>query len=105
MFQTTPGILRSVFAEIQNDPTAVHGLRVWQRWRRVRLLLLRLDGCSVERIFGISGRIAMWQRSRLRDSTISDLMMYKAVLNLMEFVLAGLEEEEDYPVNEVVGNI
>ena len=47
----------------------------------------------------------MWQRSRLRDSTISDLMMYKAVLNLREFVLSELEEEEDYPVNEVVGNI
>ena len=31
--------------------------------------------------------------------------MYKAAFNLRKFVFPELEEEEDYPVSEVVGNI
>jgi hypothetical protein len=47
----------------------------------------------VEQIFSVSGRIATWQRSCLWDATISNLMMYKAVMNLKEIALE-LEEEE-----------
>ena len=66
-------------------------------------LAIPASGCSVERMFSVSGRIATWQRSRLHDSTISDLMMYKAAMNLKN--LAILEEEEGLPVPEMLGKI
>jgi len=102
------------YSSVPNDPTIQSALGWWRANRALFLdsakmardtLALPVSGCSVERMFSISGHIVTWQRSRLRDSTISDLMMYKATLNLREFVLPELEEEEDYPVNEVVGNI
>ena len=37
---------------------------------------------SVERMFSVAGRVATWQKSRLPDSTIADIMMYKAAMNL-----------------------
>lgn len=40
--------------------------------------------CSVERMFSVYRRIATWQRSHVRDSTLSDLMMYKAAMNLKD---------------------
>ena len=67
-------------------------------------LAVPASGCSVERMFSVSGRIATWQRSCLRDSTISDLMMYKAAMNLRD-VLPEVDDEEDFPVLEVVGKI
>ena len=41
--------------------------------------------------------------SRLRDSTISDLMMYKAAMNLRDVFLEV--EDEDFPVLEVTSKI
>ena len=35
-------------------------------------LAIPASGCSVERLFSVSERIATWQRNRLRDRTISD---------------------------------
>jgi len=67
-------------------------------------LAIPASGCSVERLFSISGRIATWQRNRLRDSTISDLMMYKAAMNLRDLPML-LEEEEGLPVPEMLGRI
>ena len=102
------------YSSVPNDPTIKLALGWWRANHALfpdlakmarDTLAVPVSGCSVEWMFSISGCIATWQRSRLRDSTISDLMMYKAALNLREFVLPELEEEEDYPVNEVVGNI
>src|SRR5436190_13631402 len=81
----------------------MHCFRIWPRWQG---LYPRPDVLSnVCSVFLDELQIATWQRSRLRDSTISDLMMYKAAFNLRKFVFPELEEEEDYPVSEVVGNI
>jgi len=54
-------------------------------------LAVPASGCSVQQMFSDSGRIATWNRSRLRDSIISDLMMYKAAMNLKE-ITSELEE-------------
>jgi len=53
------------------------------------------SGSSVEQLFSSAGHVATWQRSCLRDSTIADIMMYKAALNLMDFVEGELEDPED----------
>jgi len=53
------------------------------------------SGSSVERLFSFAGCVATWQHSRLQDSTIADIMMYKAALNLMDFVEGELEDPED----------
>jgi hypothetical protein len=66
-------------------------------------LAVPASGCSVERLFSVSGRIATWQRSRLRDATISDLMMYKAAMNLKE--IAQELGEEELVVLEMLGKI
>ena len=68
------------------------------------VLAVPASGCSVERMFSISGRIANWQRARLQDSTISDLMMYKATLSLHELA-PECEDVESLPVPELLGKI
>ena len=67
-------------------------------------LTVPASGCSVEWMFSISGRMANWQKSRRRDSTTLDLMMYKAAMNLRD-VLPEVEDAEDFPVLEVVSKI
>jgi len=62
------------------------------------------SGCSVERMFSLSGRVATWQRSRLRDSTIADIIIYKASLNFKE-AAPELEEWDELPVEEMLGKI
>ena len=66
-------------------------------------LAVPASGCSVERMFSVSGRIATWQRSRLRDTTISDLMMYKSSLNFKEPLMELDECDELVP--EMAGKI
>jgi hypothetical protein len=61
-------------------------------------------GSSVKRMFSIARHVATWQRSRLRDSTIANIMMYKAAMNLEEVSLE-LEAEEDLLVPEWLGKI
>src|SRR5271167_1424167 len=63
-------------------------------------LVVPASGCSVERMFSVSGRIATWQRSRLRDSTISDLMMYIQLerdLELCFVILTGIQQISEFP--------
>ena len=67
-------------------------------------LAVPASGCSVERMFSVSARVATWQRSRLRDSTIADIMMYKASLNFNE-VTPELEQWDELPVEEMLGKI
>ena len=68
------------------------------------MLAVPASCCSVEWMFSVSGRIATWQRSHLRESTLSDLMMYKEAMNLKD-AAPKLEEEEDLPVPEMLGKI
>ena len=100
------------YMNIPNDPSIKSVLGgglikplflLWQRWREIHWQSLHL-GCSVEWMFRISGRIATWQRNRLRDSTISDLMMYKAAMNLKDLEMV-LEEEKGLAVPEMLGKI
>jgi hypothetical protein len=67
-------------------------------------LAVPASGCSVEQMFNVSGRVATWQRSRLRDATIADIVMYKAAINMKESALE-MEEWDDFPVEEVIGQI
>lgn len=49
------------------------------------------------RMFSIVGRLATWQRSRLYESTIEDIMMYKAAMNLEEaWTVTGYAEINDW---------
>ena len=94
------------YIAIPNDPR-IKSVLGWWRANRAAFpelanmardtLAIPASGCSVERLFGVSGRIATWQRDRLHDSTISDLMMYKAAMNLRDLPML-LEEEEGLPV-------
>ena len=98
------------YANLPNDPIIKSALG-WWRENQVSFpdlakmarntLAVPESGCSVERIFSVSGRIATWQRSRFRDATISDLMMYKAAMNLKE--IAPELEEEELVVSEMLG--
>jgi hypothetical protein len=83
------------YANLPHDPNIKSALG-WWRGNQVSFpdlakmarntLTVPASGCSVERMFSVSGRIATWQRSRLRDITISDLMMYKAAMNLKAII-------------------
>ena len=59
------------------------------------MLAVPASCCSVGRMFSVFGRFATWQRSHLRESTLSDLMMYKEAMNLND--AAPKLEEEDLP--------
>ena len=101
------------YINVPNDPS-IKSVLGWWRANQAAFpnlakmardtLAIPASGCSVERMFSVSGRIATWQRSRLRDSTISDLMMYKAAINLKDLAMV-LEEEEGLPVPEMLGKI
>ena len=101
------------YINVPNDPS-IKSVLGWWRANQAAFpnlakmardtLAIPASGCSVERMFSVSGRIATWQRSRLRDSTISDLMMYKAAMNLKDLAMV-LEEEEGLPIPEILGKI
>ena len=55
-------------------------------------------------MFSVSGRVANWERSRLHDKTIGDIMMYKSALTLKDAV-GELEECDELSVPEMVGKI
>jgi hAT family C-terminal dimerisation region len=89
------------YANLPNDPTIESALGWWRGNRGLfpdlakmarDTLAVPASDCFVEWMFSVSGHIATWQRSRLQDtSTISDLMMYKAAMNLKD-VAPELEE-------------
>jgi len=67
-------------------------------------------GCTVERVFSISGRIAIWQRNRLNADTISQTMLYKYAMAKVNNPLFMDDPAKDgdvdiYPVPEKEGNI
>jgi hAT family C-terminal dimerisation region len=100
------------YATLPNDPNIESSLG-WWRGNQVSFpdlakmarntLAVPASGCPVERMFSVSGRIAAWQRSRLRDATISDSMMYKTAMNLKE--IAPELEEEELVIPEMLGKI
>jgi hypothetical protein len=101
------------YISVPNDPSIKSVLGWWRANRGAFPDLARMardtlaipaSGCSVERLFSVSGRIATWQRNRLHDTTISDLMLYKAAMNLKDLPVL-LEEEEGLPVPEMLGTI
>jgi hAT family C-terminal dimerisation region len=101
------------YANLPNNPTIKSALGWWrgsQGWFPDLAKMARdtsavpASCCSMERMFSVSGRIAAWQRSHLRDSILgSDLMMYKAAMNLTD--AAPKLGEEDLPVPEMLGKI
>jgi len=81
------------YINIPNDPCIPSALAYWKVHKDSFPDLARMardtlpipaSGCSVERLFSVSGRVATWQRSHLCDSTIADIMIYKASLNFEE---------------------
>ena len=69
------------------------------------VLAVPASGCTVEREFSISGRIATWQRNRLSPSTISDSMIYKSGLKRKRLALQMNGDEDDLVVPEMCGSI
>jgi len=74
------------YIEIPNDPEIIDSLGWWREnqinyphlARMARdTLSVPASGCTVERVFSISGRLSVWQRNRLNADTISHAMMYK----------------------------
>ena len=68
------------------------------------------SGCTIERVFSISGRIAIWQRNRLNADTISRIMMYKYAMTKSSNPLCvdeplRDEDAESYPVSEKEGRV
>ena len=63
------------------------------------VLAIPASGCSMERLFNISGYIVNWQCARLQDSIILDSVMYKIALNLNE--LSSGYEDEDLLIFEI----
>jgi hypothetical protein len=77
------------YIEIPNDPEIPSCLGWWRQNHRAfpdlammarDILPVPASGCAVERQFSVSGRLAIWQRSRLTAQTISNSMIYKAGL-------------------------
>ena len=68
-----------------------------------RYMCLESNNIYKPRMFSVSVRIATWQRSRLRDTTIFNLMMYKSSLNFKEPPM--VLDECDELVPEMVGKI
>src|SRR5579859_1142371 len=101
------------FISTENDGSIKSALAWWKMHhhefpdlaRMVRdTLAVPASGCSVERMFSVSGRVANWERSRLHDKTIGDIMMYKSALTLKDAV-GELEECDELSVPEMVGKI
>jgi hAT family C-terminal dimerisation region len=105
------------YIETPNDPS-IPSLLWWRTFhtsfpdlaRQARdCLAVPASGSSVERIFSISGRIATWERSRLKGETIANLMIYKAGLMRNNIALRELkiESEEDdlLPIPALEGTI
>ena len=64
-------------------------------------------GCSIERQFSISSRIAIWQRNRLSPRTVSNAMIYKAAVARKGKPLpnAQFTGADDLPIEERIGTI
>ena len=107
------------YIAVPNDPGIVDSLS-WWRENRVNypnLALMARDalsvpvsGCTIERVFSISGRIAIWQRNRLSADTISRIMMYKYAMTKSSNPLCvdeplRDEDAESYPVSEKEGHV
>jgi len=71
------------------------------------VLAVPASGCSIQRQFSISGRIAIWQQSRLSPRTISNAIIYKAAVArkgepLPDVQVAGAD---DLSIEERIGTI
>jgi len=66
------------------------------------VLAVPASGCSIERQFSVSGRMAIWQRNRLAPKTISNTMIYKAAVARKGEPLpnAQVTGADDLPVEE-----
>jgi len=71
------------------------------------VLVVPASGCSIERQFSISGRIAIWQRNRLSLKTISNAMIYKAAVARTGEPLpnAQVTGADDLLIEERIGTI
>jgi hypothetical protein len=107
------------YIEIPNDAEIVDSLGWWRenqinypnlaRMARDTLSVVA-SGCTVERVFSISGRLSVWQRNQLNAETISHTMLDKyaiAKTNNPVF-MDDLTKDGDldmYPVLEKEGTI
>jgi hypothetical protein len=102
------------YANLPNDPTIESALGWWRgnrglfpdlaKMARDTLAAPASGSGSVKQIFIVSGQISTWQRSHLRDSTISHLSKGNAAMNLKE-ITSELEEEDKLVVPEMLGKI
>lgn len=107
------------YIEVPNDPAIADSLS-WWRENRVNYpslavmardaLSVPASGCTVERVFSISGRLASWQRNRLNPDTISQTMMYKYAMTKTSNPLRldeplDDEDTEVYQVSEKEGHV
>jgi hypothetical protein len=107
------------YIEIPNDPDIVDSLSWWRENQTNYPTLAKMardtlsvpaSGCTVERVFSISGRIAIWQRNRLNADTISQTMLYKYAMAKANNPLFMDDSSKNgdvdiYPVPEKEGNI
>lgn len=107
------------YIEIPNDPDIVDSLSWWRENQANYPTLAKMardtlsvpaSGSTVERVFSISGRLAIWQRNRLNAETISKSMFYKYAMARAKHPLYMEEpskegDVETYPVPEKEGVI
>ena len=100
------------YIDIPNDANIASSLVWWKNNKDLYpqlanmardVLAVPASGCTVEREFSISGRIAIWQRNRLSPSTISDSMIYKSGLKRKRLALQMNGDEDDLVVPEMCG--
>jgi hypothetical protein len=102
------------YIEIPNDTDIVDSLSLWHEKQCNYSTLARMardtlsvpaSGSTVERVFSISRRLAIWQRNHLNAETISKSMFYKYAMARAKHPLYMEEpskegDVETYPVPE-----
>ena len=104
------------YIELPNDTSISSSLDWWRTHRSMYpdlakmardILVVPASGCTVERVFSVSGRIATWQRNRLSADSITNIMMFKSGMKNMRWKVPDTmsDESEDFEVPEQLGCI
>jgi hypothetical protein len=104
------------YIEILNDTSIGSSLDWWRvnqnnfpdLGRMARdVLAVPASGCTVERTFSVSGRIATWQRNRLSAESISNIMLFKASLKNQGWTVPDTmsDESDEFVVEEQLEGI